>query len=988
MLMLAIAATGFYSAIHLPLELSPEVELPQLSIHTSWPDSSPESVEALVTAPIEAVAQTLPYVQKVTSESRDGQSKVEVAFAQHAPMDFITFELGEKLSLLAKDLPFGSSAPAIEKFVPKEFQTGEFLSYHFTGALPPYELRQYALQNLRGPLLGVEGVTAVEVWGGDERELQARIDRAKLESLHLSLAEVRQAFSALNLRQHVGKLYEQQSGIDVVLNNSIHSLEELARLPLAIGNRHIPLASICSLKVALVHPATLTRIDGKPAVMISIEREPGTNTIRVADAVFEKLPELEKQFPKDTRLIKQHDQSEQMRKDVADLSWRAGFGLLVVLLTLRLFLRNWRTAGIVLSTIFFAVLLTFDFFSVAGTGLNLITLAGFALGFGMLVDNAVVVVENIQRLRQNGMAAAEAAISGTREVAMPIIASTITTVVVFIPFLYMTGDLRAYYIPFAAAVSLSLLASLIVAFMFVPATARWLAAPLPSKPLARIYSFYKKSLTVCLRFRWPVIAATLILFAASLHIFLKKVTRGEIWKWGADTYIIVWANLPSGAQLERADEIARFFENRVVGQGGVQRVFTTVAPEYLRLHITFPDEVQLSAYPLILKEQLSVLASRFAGVSIGVYGFGPGFAIGAGGAAPSFRLQVLGYNYQEVKKFAEQIGRRIGSHPRVREVNTASAGWWAGEESHETVLQLDREKLSAYGLTVAGVMSQLSGYLREEIGYQQLKVENEQWNYKIKFADFVKFSEPDLFRVRLAGAGGQFVRLAEIAHIAEQPVQSIIARENQQYQRWIRFEFLGPYKLAQRYVDGILKSTHLPPGYRLMQPEWSWGERTSEVELWKIISLALLLVYMVTAALFESLWQPFIVIVAVPLALIGVFILFWLTDTNFDRSAYIGVVLMIGIVVNNSILLVDNMNRLRRSGLPLYEAAAQGAEQRLRPVLITSAAALAGLLPMIWGGETSGLWFSLALATIGGLSASTLLVLFVIPSLFTFSRKA
>ena len=985
--MLAIAATGFYSAIHLPLELSPDIELPQLSIHTSWPDSSPETVEALVTASIEAVTQTLPDVQKVTSESREGQSKVDVSFAQHAPMDFITFELGEKLSLLAKDLPLGSSPSRIEKYVPKEFQTGEFLSYHFTGALSPYELRQYALRHLRGPLLAVEGVSAVEIWSGDERELQVRIDRAKLESLQLSLAEVRQAFASLNLRMHAGKLYEQGSSVNVVIDNPVQSFDELSGLPLTVGERRVALAAICSLQVALVRPPTLTRIDGEPAVMVNIEREPGSNTINVADAVFRKLNEIEKNFPHGTRLVKQHDQSEQMRQDLRSLLWRAAFGLLVVLLTLKLFLKNWNAATLVLSTIFFAILLTFNLFAISGTGLNLITLAGFALGFGMLVDNAIVVVENIQRLRQSGMAVAQAAVEGTRQVALPISASTLTTVVIFIPFLYMTGDLRAYYVPFAAAVSLSLLASLVVAFLFVPAVAGRLKYDPARHHMARLYHAYEKSLQVCIRFRWLVIVLAILLFAGSLHIFLKKVTRGEIWKWGADTYIIVWANLPTGAQLERADEIARFFENRVVGQTGVAQVFTNVAPEYLRLHITFPKQVQLSAYPLILKEQLSVLAARFAGVSIGVYGFGPGFAIGVGGAAPSFRLQVLGYNYNEVKKFAEQIGWRIASHPRVREVNTSSAGWWAKDESHETILQVHREKLSAYGLTVAEVMSQLSGYLREEVGHQQLKVNNETWDYKIKFNDFVKFSEPDLFRVRLRGADRQVVKLEEIARIEEQPVQSIIARENQQYRRWIRFEFLGPYKLAQRYVDSILKSTHLPPGYRLQQPDWSWGERTSEVELWKIIGLALLLVFMVTAALFESLWQPFIIMVAVPLALIGVFLIFWLTDTAFDRSAYIGVVLLGGIVVNNSIILVDHMNRLRQSGLSRHNAAVKGAVERLRPVLMTSATTLLGLLPMILGSETSGLWYTLALASIGGLSISTLLVLFVIPLLFTCSRK-
>lgn len=985
--MLSVSATGFYSALHLPLELSPDIELPQLVIYTSWPHSSPEAVEALVTAPIEAATHSLPYVRRVTSESHEGWSKVEVSFSRQAPMDFITFELNEKLSLLASDLPFGSSPPEIQKYVPKEFQSGEFLSYHLAGPLAPYDLRQYALRHLHGSLLTVTGVSAVHVWGGDERELHVRIDRAKLESLRLSLAEVRDAFAALNLRRQVGRIYEHGSAIDLLIDNPLQSFDGLANLPLAISGRRVPLAAVCSVHVALVKPASLTRIDGEPAVMVSIEREPGTNTIQVGNAVFRKLREMEKDFPPGMRLIKQHDQSEHMRKDLKALAWRAAFGLLVVMSVLRLFLGNWRAAGVVMSTIFFAILLTLNLFALAGTGLNLLTLAGFALGFGMLVDNAVVVVENIQRLRQSGVAGPEAAVAGTHEVALPIVASSLTTVVAFIPFLYMTGDLRAYYVPFAAAVSLSLLASLVVAFLFVPAIAVKSKAGATLPKIAYLYRSYEKTLLACIRFRWLVIFLALALLAGSLYIFFAKITRGEIWKWGEDTHIIVWANLPTGAQLERADEIAGFFENRLVGQSGIARVFTTVAPEYVRLRIAFPENVQRSSYPLMLKEQLSMLATRFAGVSIGVYGFGPGFAIGTGSAAPSYRLQVLGYNYSEVKKFARQIGGRIARQPRIRGLNTSSAGWWVAEQSYETVLQLERGKLAGYGLSVAEVMSQLSGYLREEVSRQQLQLAGEEWDYKIKFADFLRFTESDLFGVRLQGKGRQVVRLGEIAHIEEVPVQSVIARQDQQYQRWITFEFLGPYKLAQRFVDSILRSTHLPPGYRLEQPEWNLDERTSEGQLWTIVGLALLLVFMVTAALFESLWQPFIIIVAAPLSLIGVILVFWLTDTNFDRSAYIGVVLLIGIVVNNAIILVDHMNRLHRAGLSRLQAARQGAVDRLRPVLMTSSTTLVGLMPMVLGGETSGLWYALALATIGGLGASTVLVLVVIPALFAVSVR-
>ncbi len=1035
MLILAAAAMGLYQAFHLPLELTPEVDLPRLAISASWPGSTPENVEAFVTSPLEAVAHTLQHVRKVSSESSEGRMRVEIEFNRRADMDFIALELGEKLSYLTRDLPFGVSSPQIEKYVPKEFQTEAFLSYHLAGNLAPHELRTFALKQLRGTLLSLNGIAEVEVLGGEERELHVLVDRAKLETYKLTLADIQQALASAQLRRAAGRLTNGNQHVDLIVENFESALEGLAQLPI-IKNGALNLQHVATLQFQTVPPLTITRIDGEPAVLLRILRQPGTNSLRVADAVYQKLEELKKIFPGDLRLLKAQDETTRMREDLRDLLVRSGFSLLVVLITLLLFLRSWRLAGIVMATIFFAVLLALNLFGVLGLGLNLLTLAGFALGFGMLVDNAIVVVENIQRKRERewetwrfgdgemgregeerGGGEIEMAARGTAEVGVAIFASTLTTVVAFIPFLYMTGELRDYYQSFALAVCSALTASLLVAFTFTPTLVAHLArrkksfeqygaanhlpplslspthplspshnlplSPSPNLPRTHspLQSLYQRLLAHLIRWRWLVILLTVGCFGGATHLFLTEVTRGSPWKWGEETYIVVWARLPTGAQLERADAIAIFFEDRVVGQSQVERVFTRVSAEYANLRITFPQAAQVSAYPLIMKEQLSVLASRFAGISIGVYGFGPGFAIGGGGTAPQYHLRVLGYSFNEVKRFAEEIGRTLARHPRVREVNTASAGWYAAGESFETILVIDRNKLPANGLTVQEVMSQLGAHLRENFTRQELQLAGEPMIYRLKFADFERFELQELFRLTLRGEQGRPVQLRHVAHIEERPTQSLIARENQQYQRWITFEFRGPWKLGNRYVESIVKNTHLPPGYKLEQPEWGWGNVEEEEELWKVIGLSLLLVFMVTAALFESLKQPFLIMTAIPMALIGVFTIFWLTDQPFDRSAYIGVVLLGGIVVNNAIIMVDHINQLRRSGSGKAEAIIVGASDRLRPILMTSLTTIVGLLPMVVAADKTGLWYALALATIGGMASSTVLVLLVLPAL-------
>jgi HAE1 family hydrophobic/amphiphilic exporter-1 len=1021
MLMLAAAATGLYQAFHLPLELTPEVDLPKLSVTASWPGSPPENVEAFVTSPIEAIAHTLPNVRKVNSESSEGNTRVEIEFSRQAEMDFITLELGEKLSYLTLELPLGVSTPQIEKYVPKEFQTEAFLSFHLAGNLAPHELRTFAMKKLRGPLLSVNGIAEAEVLGGEERELHILVDRAKLETYKFSLADVQQTLAHAQMRQQVGRLSSGAQHVDLVIENFSQDLEEVASLPISKNGTTLNLIDIALPQFTTVPPLSISRIDGEPAVLLRILRQPGTNSLHVAEAVYAKLENLKKNFPSDLRLLKAQDETTRMREDLQDLAIRSCFSLLVLLLVLRLFFCSWSASLVVIATIFFAVLLTLNLFGFFGIGINLLTLAGLALGFGILVDNAIVVVENIQRLRREsdlergrlgeGMIGRkgeiEIAAKGTAEVGVAIFASTLTTVVAFIPFLYLTGELREYYQSFALAVCASLTASTLVAFTLTPTLAAHLSLRKkiikrdnvfvtlsPSLPFApssshrpHFQALYKKLLDRILRWRWAVILLALGMFGGAMYIFLKEVTRGSPWKWGEETYIVVWARLPTGAQLERADAIARFFEERVVEQSQVERVFTRVSAEYANLRITFPRATQFSAYPLIMKEQLSVLASRFAGISIGVYGFGPGFAIGFGGSAPQYRLRVLGYNYNETKKFAEEIGRTLSRHPRVREVNTSSAGWYAQGESFETILAIDREKLPAYGLTVQAAMAQLGAHLREDFTRQELIINDEPLIYRIKFADFDKFELQGLFRMTVRGARNQPVHLRDIAHIEERPTQSMIARENQQYQRWITFEFRGPWKLGNRYVESIVKNTHLPPGYKLEQPEWRWGSVEDEKELWKVIGLSLLLIFMVTAALFESLKQPFIIMMAVPMALIGVFLIFWLTEQPFDRSAYIGVVLLGGIVVNNAIIMVDHINQLRRSGMERREAIITGATDRLRPILMTSLTTIVGLLPMVVAADKTGLWYALALATIGGMVSSTLLVLLVVPALCAMGRR-
>ncbi|MDZ7261898.1 MAG: efflux RND transporter permease subunit, partial [candidate division KSB1 bacterium] len=498
---------------------------------------------------------------------------------------------------------------------------------------------------------------------------------------------------------------------------------------------------------------------------------------------------------------------------------------------------------------------------------------------------------------------------------------------------------------------------------------------------------YQRFLGWALRHRALMLLLVLMVFGGNFYLFNKYVTKGTIFAWGKDTYISVSIRMPPGAELESTDAIARKFEEKLLGNKNVKHFYANVTDEYGFIVVLFPEEIETTAIPLIIKEQLTALAVQMAGVDIGVYGFGPGF-FGGGGAAPQFRLKVLGYNYNEVKRIAEDIGRKLQRHSRVRDVNTSSSGWFGRDDRFEMVLRLNRDKLSAYQLTAAEVLQKLQGYLRESFTWQRIKLSGREVDYRIKMSGYQEFDLANLQTLILDTQNNQKVRLSQIGEISERKVLSRIVREDQQYQRWITFEYRGPYKLGDRLVENLIQNTHLPAGYKLERGTFFFLGEEEKQQIYLVLALAILLVYMVTAALFESLRHPLVIILTVPMALIGVFLIFYLTDTPFDRSAYIGVILLGGIVVNNAIILVDHINFLRRNGAALLEAIINGASHRVRPILMTTATTVMGLLPLVLfpKGEQS-IWYSLALATSGGLLSSTILVLTVIPVLYLSLEK-
>jgi HAE1 family hydrophobic/amphiphilic exporter-1 len=1032
----AVALLGIAAWRNIPIELLPDTDLPQLTVRADWSRASPETMEAFVTAPLEAAVQQVRGVEKVSSISSEqygqARSQVTIEFARGTDMDFARLELSERLAAVEEELPEGVIGPRVEAYVPEEFreQSRPFLRYTLTGPYTLEALRTYLDDQLSPELLQVDGVSAVQVFGGRGRLLEVMLDENKIKALRLRPEQVWQRITELEYVREAGVVEQDGLQRTLAIRQRTESADEIRRSPLLVDRaRIVRVSDVATVHDTYEEPRNLYRIDGQPAVAFQVYKDVGVNTVAVADRVKGRIDQLAGLHPAGSRVLLDQDESEAIKKQLTDLRLRALVAAAVVFVVLLAFLRSFRSAGIVFATIAFSILIALNLIYFAGYTLNVLTLMGLAMGFGLIVDNAIVVLENIYRKWQQGPRAGgqrivEVAEEASKEVVLPILAATLTTVIVFIPFVYLQGELRVFYVPLAMVVGMSLLASLFVAFTFIPALAvkllgsgagsgeryppmRGVATlpvgapreavghrevPLPA-PRSPVYvRIYRALVGFTVRWPWVTIVLALGCLGGSYHVFNKYVTRGVLWGrwWGEQTYIQIRITLPRGEELDRTDELARFFEAKLRTLPEVERFVTNVQAQFANIQVTFPDSLEHTQIPVAIKEQMVAYSNLFGGAEVRVYGYGPSF-YGGGSSPPNYSIKVLGYNYEQVRDIAEDLGRRLQRFSRIRDVDVNSAGgWFTRDKASEFVLQLDRERLGLHGLSAQDVVYQVASAVQGTVRQGYVRVGGDELRFDVKLSGNERVDVLELPDLLLQTPDGQPVRLGDVGRVGEREVLSRIEREDQQYQRFVSYEFRGPAKLGDRVRDAVIAATRLPEGYTIEgQQEWSWSTEEQE-QIYQVLAVSLVLVFMVTAALFESVRQPFVVLLAVPMALVGVFLIFYFMDASFTREAYIGVIMMGGIVVNNAILLVDHVNLLRRKrGMPLKEAVVQGTLERVRPILMTSFTTVFGLLPLVLFSEyaDSNIWNALGLALIGGLTSSTLFVLTVTPALYYLVEK-
>jgi HAE1 family hydrophobic/amphiphilic exporter-1 len=990
----AILLLGIYSFLNLPFEFMPKEEFPRVSISTFWRGVPPEIIQAQVTAPLEEVASRIKGVTKITSSSRINSSTINLEFDPKTNMEFATLALREEISRIKDDLPYGVNPPRVQPYVPEEFREDPFLSYSISGDYTLQKLRELVKERIEFGVGSVKGVADVMVTGGSDAVIKVALDKDKLKALNIHPGLIYQVLSDRNLTFPVGKIQKGNQEYIFKISTSIKSIRELGETVITYsGENSVKLKDVAQAYPSYDEVDRINRINGKPTISLTVWKEAGTSTLKVAKAVKMKLEKIKSEMPQDLVFRTVNDESERIQNNLRHLYLLVGIVLFVIFFLVFLILRSFKPSILVLSSIAFSVLITFNLIYFLKISINILTLGGLALGFGLFVDNSIVVFENVLRYREKGATPVEAAIKGSKEVFMPVLAATLTTMSVFFSFAYFTGRLQLYYLPLAIVIASALAASLLVSFSLIPALSPRLLKKGKKERKEKFRDTYQNLLKVLLRHPIIVLLVMVLAFWGSYKWFKDEVSVGDWWGGWMEQQLYVRITMPPGTPIESTDGVINNFEEKVLEKNYEKKMETTVSAEWARMIITFPPEIEFSHRPYALKEELIQIATNFAGISVGVYGFDPQSYSTSMTSGPMWdsRISFFGYNLKKLSEITSTLERTLKRNPRINDTKVVSNVWgWWGLDSFEYILKIDKETLGMYDIDLWYLYNQISPYITGRVRKLPIKISGKEMEISMKFPEAEETDLKKLQDTIIRTRSGELLRLKDVSTLEEKPVPGSIDRENQQFKQTLMWEFRGPAKAGQRFKETIFSRLDLPPGFSAsLEQTWRITEEEEKQIIFAII-FSLLIIYMILASLYESFIHPFFILMSVPLALIGVFVAFVVADYNFDSAAYIGVILLGGIVVNNSILLVDHINLRRREGLSVLDAVLQGARERVRPIFLTTSTTVLGMLPMVLLKVEEGrrhIWSSLALSAVGGLITSTLFILVAIPIFYLYGDR-
>ncbi|MGQ9671796.1 MAG: efflux RND transporter permease subunit [Candidatus Aminicenantales bacterium] len=1011
MIMLAVIAVGLVSVSRLPIDLMPEITFPTLNISTTYENTGPEEIEQLITRPIEEAMSAVPGVEEVFSISSEGSSTVRVMFSWGVDLDAAADDVRERLDRVIPRLPEDVNRPTLRKFDPAQFP---ILMLGVVSNLDPIQTRRIIDEQISYRIERVPGVASVDIWGGLQREIQVNLYPDKIKALGLPLDLITNKIRQENIDLPAGLIEKGNYEILVRIPGVYTSLDEIKETVVAIREGvPIKLKEIASIEDTHQKITRIVRINGKPGTRIAINKQSGKNTVKVAEGVLKEVERIQRDLPQ-IQLIPVSDSSQYIKRAINNVSNAALYGGFLAVFVLLFFLTSIRSTLVIATAIPISIIATFALIYFGGFTLNIMTLGGLALGVGMLVDNSIVVLENIYRFHETGMPPKKAAVAGSQEVQAAIIASTLTTLSVFLPMVFIRGMSGIMFKQLAYVVSFALLCSLFVALTLVPMLSSRILRLSPSPvvnphpkgngrrlvhlvrdSLRKLENNYRRLLRYSLDHRFLVLAITAALLVGS--IALARLVGSEFMPATDEGEARVTVEMEVGTRLGIMDEkfqrIAEIIRREVpelesieegIGGGGWRGTSNTG-----NITLKLKSKSKRSRSSEEIATDLRRKLSNIPGVIIRTRASGGQMMFGmrGGGGQERVQVEIRGYDLDIAEALAQQVKKVVENVKGITDVRLSRE---VGKP--EELFLIDRHaaadmklSVSQIGRTVQTVLTGTQASMYREGGYE--------FRILVKVKDAERLDIEDLLDMTLTNAEGNQVSLRNVVDVRPRRGPMRIERRDRERVLTISAEIAG--RDLNSIIEDIregLRSVPLPRDFSIAFTGDYEERQKAFRELLVSIILAIMLVYMIMAMLYESVRDPFIVMFSVPVAVIGVILMLFLTGTTFNVQSYIGCIMLGGIVVNNAILLVDYTNLLRRRDqMSTREAIEEAGRRRLRPILMTALTTIMAMIPLALGiGEGGEAQAPLARAVVGGLTSSTLITLIIVPvvySLFEGTRE-
>jgi hydrophobic/amphiphilic exporter-1 (mainly G- bacteria), HAE1 family len=1006
---LIVVAVGLMALFRLPIDLLPDVTYPTLTVTTGYGNAGPEEVEQLITRPIEGAVAAVPGVERLSSTSSEGNSNVRISFAWGTNLDEATNEVRDRLDRIIGRLPDAADRPLVRKF---DTASLPILLIGVAGEINPIDLRQLIDDRIGPRLERIPGVAAIDVWGGLQRETRVEIDPTRLRALGLELDQLRQAIVQANVNLPAGDIREGRFDVRVRTQGEFSSIEELENTVVAWRDgQPIALHQIAAVRDTHQRITRIIRIDDQPGVRLAVRKQSDANTVEVAAAVRAELLRLQRDYP-NLQLVTAVDNSQFIQRSISNVTRSLIYGGSLAVLVLLFFIRHLRTTLVAATAIPVSVIAAFGLIYFGGFTLNLMTLGGLALGVGLMVDNTIVVIENITRHAEElGEDARHSAVLGTTEVTPAIIASTLTTVAIFLPMLFTQELAGVLFRQLAYVVAFALLCSLLLAITLVPmlmARARRRPedhavrrAPTPLRLLGalcggimdRIQRAYLRALRAAIANRTLSIGFAVVSLIAVVGLVPQLGT--EFMPASDEGEIRINLTMEPGIPIEVVDARMRALERRVWDEvPELQHSVVTVGASSFWGGNPARGDIRMTLVPLGERsrssEEIAAALRRsvtnVGGATVRVraqQGMVMRRVSAAGGNDESLSVEIYGFDLDVLDALSDAVTERLRGIDGVTAVESARE---AGLP--QQLLRIDRARAADLGVSVETIARTMETALsgRQAGVFRDQGSEHRIW---LQLQEDQQFSVDELLDIAVRGAEGQLVALRSLVRVerGEGPVQ--IFRQEQQRMTSVSASVSGR-DLGSIVADVRAALAELPlPRNVDIQLAGDYEEQSRTFsELGLALLLAVALVYMVLASLYESFIDPLIVMSAVPLAIIGVVLMLLLTNTTLNTQSLIGCIMLVGIAVNNAILLLDQSAKLHRGeGRPAVDAVVEAGRRRLRPILMTSLTTMLALTPLALGlGEGGESQAPMARAVIGGLLSATVITLFLIPILYLIAH--